>query len=324
MTLRTHICLLLWLLLVGMMPLQAQSASDCVVDARLTVGERGRVLAGHNVNIRPEPTTAIARLDLLPAGTTFDVVDGPLCAEGYHWWQIDTGTVSGWSAEGSPDGTYWLEPRGQRVMQEAPWGELEPYVILADGTTEPEGCLRPPDDYTIVQIGYARLNRRTLAMLDQAQQIYDATGRTAVNFRQLITQGSYNPGGVEASFGTHDGGGAVDISVRSYLDWSVMRDEIEPMIRALRIAGFAAWLRDTGDLYPDSPIHIHAIAVGDVELSDIAAQQIDSEFGYLRGYDGLPREDGAYVEDRHGGPVLCGWMYELDYDNLPTPDDEAS
>jgi len=190
---------------------------------------------------------------------------------------------------------------------------------------EPEGCWRPPDDYTIVQQGNAQLNARTLAMLDHAEALYHLADGF-VEFRTAITQGSYNAGGVAASFGTHDGGGAVDLSVRSRVNWEVLTDEIEPMIGALRTAGFAAWLRDTGALYPDSPIHIHAIAIGDRDLSLIARAQIDGTFGYLRGFDGLPQPDGRPRSDRHGGPIICQWMRDLGYDDLrgqpvpvPTP-----
>ena len=172
---------------------------------------------------------------------------------------------------------------------------------------EPPGCWQPPDDYQRLWVNGALLNGRTLAMLDHAQALYDQQGGI-ITLRLAIVQGSYNAGGVAASFGTHDGGGAVDLSVRSRQDWSVLSDEIEPLLRALRVAGFAAWLRDTGELYPDSPIHIHAIAIGDRELSPAARAQIDGFFGYLRGYDGLPRMDGVPHPDRYGGPVVCRWM----------------
>ena len=162
-------------------------------------------------------------------------------------------------------------------------------------------------------------------MLDHAQALY-AAGGGVIDFRAALTQGSYNAGGVAASFGTHDGGGAVDLSVRDPADWSVRYEEIEPMLHSLRVAGFAAWLRDTGELYPDSPLHIHAIAIGDRELSPDARAQIDGRFGYLRGYNGLPQMNGFPAVDRYGPPVICAWMRDLGFDDLrgwpnpyPTP-----
>ncbi|MBN1679234.1 MAG: hypothetical protein JW966_03010 [Anaerolineae bacterium] len=190
---------------------------------------------------------------------------------------------------------------------------------------EPAGCWEPPDDYTRLWVNGGQFNLRTITMLDHAQALYTAQGGV-IDFRLAITQGGYNGGAVAASFGTHDGGGAVDLSVRSRADWSVMTGEIGPMVYALRVAGFAAWLRDTDELYPGSPIHIHAIAIGDVELSEAARAQIDGTFGYLRGYNGLPQVNGIPIPDRYGGPILCQWMIDRGFydmrgwpNPLPTP-----
>jgi len=180
-------------------------------------------------------------------------------------------------------------------------------------TPEPEGCLKPPDDYTRVTGDWWTLNQRTMAMLVHAQALYggeqDITG-------YAITQGSYTTD-ESASFGTHAGGGAVDLSVIRRGTYEVLWDDIDPLLHALRAAGFAAWLREYGELYDGSPIHIHAIAVGDAELSPAAQDQLTGEAGYFRGYDGLPPSlYGAPRPDRYGGPIVCGWMIELGYRDL--------
>lgn len=184
---------------------------------------------------------------------------------------------------------------------------------LPTPTPEPLGCQKPPDDYTRVEVNGEMLNLRTLSMLGHAQALYggeiELTG-------YAITQGSYSTG-VSASFGTHDGGGAVDLSVLREGTYTILWDDIEPMLRALRLAGFAAWLREYGELYPDSPIHIHAIAIGDAELSPAAQEQLTGPAGYFRGYSGLPFPTGANPTlDRYGGPILCQWMIELGYDDM--------
>ena len=180
-------------------------------------------------------------------------------------------------------------------------------------TPEPYGCLKPPDDYTRVEVNSWTLNQRTMSMLAHAQQLYggelEITGHA-------ITQGSYHDNG-SASFGTHLGGGAVDLSVLSRGTHTVLWDDIEPLLRALRAAGFAAWLREYGELYTDSPIHIHAIAIGDRELSPAAQEQLTGEAGYFRGYSGLPvTMYGAPTADRYGGPIVCQWMIDLGYRDL--------
>lgn len=180
-------------------------------------------------------------------------------------------------------------------------------------TPEPHGCLKPPDDYTRVEVNGWTLNQRTLAMLAHAQQLYggelEITGHA-------ITQGSYHDNGA-ASFGTHLGGGAVDLSVLRRGTYTVLWDDIEPLLHALRAAGFAAWLREYGELYQDSPIHIHAIAIGDRELSPAAEEQLTGEAGYFRGYSGLPvAMYGPPAPDRYGVPILCQWMIDLGYRDL--------
>jgi len=175
-------------------------------------------------------------------------------------------------------------------------------------------CLRPPDDMTVIEVNGQKLNQRTYAMLQHAAKLY--SGKIDI-IGQAITQGSYTRS-VALSFGTHSGGGAVDLSVidTSTGHWVVLEDEIEPLIDAMRVAGFAAWLRDYGELATNSPIHIHAIAIGDPELSSIAEEQLVGDFGYFRGFDGLPQDNGIPLVDRHGGPILCKWMWELGYSDL--------
>jgi len=115
-----------------------------------------------------------------------------------------------------------------------------PTAVPASKTPAPAsqaGCLRPPDDYTRKVVNGEKLNYRTLWMLQQAQQIYNGS----IDFaNRAITQGSYNPGGVAASFGTHDAGGAVDLSVMNPRNGQVYRTELPAATRALRLAGFAA------------------------------------------------------------------------------------
>jgi len=183
----------------------------------------------------------------------------------------------------------------------------------ATSTPEPVGCQKPPDDYARVEVNGWTLNGRTLAMLAHARELYggelEITG-------YAITQGSYHDNG-SASFGTHLGGGAVDLSVLRRGTYTVLWEDVEPLVRALRAAGFAAWLREYGELYADSPIHIHAIAIGDQELSPAAEEQLTGPAGYFRGYSGLPpMADGVPTPDRYGGPVLCQWMIDLGYRDL--------
>jgi uncharacterized protein YraI len=309
------ILLIAFLLLfnVGISISLAQAKPACGLVPRLTVGEWARVASGSANNLRDQPTTSGAVVGRIPPGDIMQVVDGPRCADGYAWWQVRYGMQTGWTAEGNPTrGVYWLEP-----LAEPPPSETGEFLHTGGLLLNPDGCQAPPDDYTRLTVNGATLNTRTLAMLDHAQALYAGYGGVTVNFRRAIMQGSYNPGGVQASFGTHDGGGAVDLSVRSLeKDRHVLADDIPLMLRALRVAGFAAWLRDTNELYKGSPIHIHAIAIGDKELSEAARGQLDGPFGYLRGYNGLPQDSGVPLPDTSGDLVLCQWMLDLGFSDM--------
>jgi hypothetical protein len=177
----------------------------------------------------------------------------------------------------------------------------------------PQVCQKPPDDYQRVTIGKQTINARTLWMLQLAQTLYQGRG-DPLN----VVQGSYTDA-VAASFGTHVGGGAVDISVRVKDRPATVLDanEMAELVKALRQAGFAAWARLPGDLSPATTIHIHAIAIGDRELSEAARRQLDGPAGYFRGLNGIPPENGGTQPDRYGGPIVCEWMKDIGFNALP-------
>jgi hypothetical protein len=185
---------------------------------------------------------------------------------------------------------------------------------------EPEGCHRPSEDYGRVEVNGLVLNARTREMLEYAASLY--AGPSGITGDDL-TQGSYTSS-VAASGGTHAGGGAVDLSVidTSGERWRVQEEEIPALIGALRLAGFAAWYRAPDDVEPGSPPHIHAIAIGDRDLSEQALGQLDGACGYFSGYVGLPIQLAECAAassppvDTFGGPLVCGWMCDLAYEGL--------
>src|SRR5690606_8273288 len=118
----------------------------------------------------------------------------------------------------------------------------------------------PEHDYRRVSYTGKTINMRTKIMLDRAVDLlteYDWTPR--------LTEGSYNRGGVSASAGTHDGGGVIDINVST-----MTVNGMHICVQALRKAGFAAWLRTPAQGFD---YHIHAVAIGDREMSSAAKSQ---------------------------------------------------
>lgn len=104
------------------------------------------------------------------------------------------------------------------------------------------------------------LNNGTISALERVER------RTGLHLNP--TQGSYNGGAgrVGASGGTHDGGGAVDLSVKGYTNSEKRLLNVE-----MRRAGFAGWHRDyIPGLWPE---HYHAELIGDRDASDSARAQ---------------------------------------------------
>jgi len=77
---------------------------------RLVVGEQGRVEPdGFPNNVRANFGQSSDYLGEISPSGEFTVLDGPICASGLFWWQVDHNGLIGWTAEGSED-DYWLEP----------------------------------------------------------------------------------------------------------------------------------------------------------------------------------------------------------------------
>lgn len=115
------------------------------------------------------------------------------------------------------------------------------------------------------------INQRTKTMIDRAVVAL----ADSYAWAPYITQGSYNPGGVSGSAGTHDGGGVIDIRT------STMTTHGQNLcVQALREVGFAAWLRTPAEGFTT---HIHAVAIGDREMSGAAANQVQAFFNGRNG-----------------------------------------
>lgn len=76
---------------------------------RLEPSYRGYVLPGSANNMRGNPTTSAELVGSIPAGDWFTVNRGPVCADGFAWWEVDYQDTRGWTVEAGDDG-YWLAP----------------------------------------------------------------------------------------------------------------------------------------------------------------------------------------------------------------------
>jgi len=90
------------------------SNTDCagLFAANVSVGMRARVTLqpGTRNNVRQSADTSASSVATLQPGEEFDIVSGPVCVDGYRWWQVRTASNQvGWTADG--DARYrWIEP----------------------------------------------------------------------------------------------------------------------------------------------------------------------------------------------------------------------
>jgi hypothetical protein len=190
-----------------------------------------------------------------------------------------------------------------------PLDQLVPFVTMTD-SIEPAGCSYPGDDYSPAQVGERILSVRTFGMLRQAGQIYEGP----IDLLDTAIVSIDHPSKLHNIPDPHHDRGVLDISVKHPLTNRILYEEIEGIVRTLRAAGFAAWLRDADELYPGSEIHIHAVAMGDRDLSRQALDQVQGKYGYFAGMKGYVIETGTL--DPHGGPIICNWMREAGLGNF--------
>ncbi len=86
------------------------SSFDCgSLSPHMVIGRAGYVLPGELNNLRDGAGLAAHKIGTIPANGQFLVLAGPVCADGYAWWQVNYNGVVGWTAEGGR-GVYWIDP----------------------------------------------------------------------------------------------------------------------------------------------------------------------------------------------------------------------
>jgi hypothetical protein len=98
-----------WLISVDVL-----NAPVCARPLPLAIGSHAYVDYKDHIpkNMRSGPSTDTQLVATLLDGIGFEVIGGPICAQGYNWWQISILSrpdVTGWLSEGGPQG-YWISP----------------------------------------------------------------------------------------------------------------------------------------------------------------------------------------------------------------------
>jgi|GEM_PF-3106562 len=120
--------------------------------SRLSIGMNARVTFtdGTPLRVRANPGEAI--ITSIAEGTEFTIIGGPLCLDGYTWWQIELadGTI-GWSAEGDSE-DYYIEPLASTASTGASVSGTVWHDICDSAGSAPEFCITL-DDGSLVADG---------------------------------------------------------------------------------------------------------------------------------------------------------------------------
>lgn len=100
--------LLMLILFAFSFPLQPQER--CFPEPRLIPGEQGEVLFtnGSPLNVRGGAGRSFSVTGIIPEGSLFEIIEGPICADDINWFRIES--PSGWIAESTQDEGYFVAP----------------------------------------------------------------------------------------------------------------------------------------------------------------------------------------------------------------------
>ena len=100
---------------------------------RLSLGGTGQVSEEdpRPSRVRSEPNLGGEILTEFEPGTTFDVLEGPVCSDGYFWWKIydSESGIEGWTAEGDSV-LYYIEPTSAPSVDDEELPPLDPGVYF--------------------------------------------------------------------------------------------------------------------------------------------------------------------------------------------------
>ncbi len=253
----------------------------------------------------PKPTTTPTTPATKPTASTVKAPTAQLKegAKGAQVKQLQTALAKVGFSAGPVDGSFGKMTKNALMNFQARWNQVvdgfygpQTQKVLAEalaGKAPPKqvGGAEPAHDYRRVNFRGVTINVRTQQMILKAEEYARKMGGPTPF---AMTQGSYHTG-VAASAGTHDHGGVVDIRTRG-----LTKSQIAVRVKALRMAGFAAWSRGNG---ADSMTpHIHACAVGDRELASLAKSQVRDYFAGRNGLSG-----GGIDPDRAVGRPAPAW-----------------
>lgn len=99
----------------------------------VSVGDTAQVTPGESNNLRSSPSLSSKAFGSIPAGGQFTVTNGPTCADGYQWWEVNFNGKTGWTVQGGNGSDWIVKVSSQSANPKTPVSFTANNVILTPG-----------------------------------------------------------------------------------------------------------------------------------------------------------------------------------------------
>lgn len=133
--------------------------------SQLIAGEIARITPGDNSRLRDEPSLDGEHLQSIQSGMPIEVLSGPVCADGYTWWEI---VYNNGADENKENNRYWI----------AEVGHAEPYFVepLNNPEDDHDWTLIPISSAVEINIAYERFENGHMFWVQPVDSIWVLTG----------------------------------------------------------------------------------------------------------------------------------------------------
>lgn len=167
---------------------------------RLIVGDFARVTAGTSNNVRDEATTSGEKIGEIPGKGIIQVLEGPVCADGYTWYRIFyhnlslDETMTGWTVETSGS-QYAIEPYLLTMKNTVGYPRITFTASSSNAPEEYELTISEAGSYTysglvpeqLVVFGHIGGSTSVYIYTREAhERLYGRAGRSGMTFDQLF------------------------------------------------------------------------------------------------------------------------------------------
>lgn len=90
-------------------PLVETTPQRCALPSRLVANAMGQVIDDDPNTLREQASPSSRAILSIPPDGIFNVIAGPICTEGFQYWQVSYEGEVGWTAEYGPTNSYWLD-----------------------------------------------------------------------------------------------------------------------------------------------------------------------------------------------------------------------